>query len=106
MAKNDDPGTDVAVVERVRSLIVSGSDDDPADIAARIDASIMTAESVEDIFNGNRTLGLENIANVILDVSAIIVRQGKDEFNQEENSLGVFVVLETSLGIVTLGART
>jgi hypothetical protein len=105
MAK-DDPGTDVAVVDRVRSLIVSGSDEDPADIAARIDAAILTADSVDDVFNGNRTLGLKDIANVIVDVNAIIVREGKPEFNVEENSLGVFIVLETSLGIVTLGART
>lgn len=98
--------TDVAVVDHVRSLVVSGSGEDPSEISKRIDSAILGADSVDDVFNGNRTLGLDAIANVIVDVNSILIREGRDEFNQEENSLGVFAVLETSLGIVTLGART
>lgn len=99
-------GSEVAVVDRVRQLVVTGKDEDAAEVSARIDAAILSAESVEDVFNGNKTLGLEAIANVIVDVTAIIIREGRDEFNAQDNSLGVFAVLETSLGIVTTGART
>jgi hypothetical protein len=98
--------TEVTVVDRMRSVIASGQDEDASEISARIDAGILNAESVEDVFNGNRTLGLENIANVIVEVTSILIREGRDEFNQEENSLGAYAVLETSLGVVTLGART
>lgn len=95
---------ELATVERMRAVVTQ--DEDSSEISARIDAAILNAETAEDVFNANRTLGLDAIGNVIVEVTNIVIREGRQEFNEEDNSLGVYAIVETSLGVVTLGART
>lgn len=108
MAKADEKGTEVEVVGAdVRGLVATERKDDPSEIGRRIDAGIMNAPTMEQLFNGNATKGIADVLNEVLTVTDIAINEGRDEFNTEPNSLGVYFVIQTEeSGVVTGGART
>lgn len=108
MAGKESASTEVEVVGApdVRRLVASERTEDASEIGKRIDAGIMNAPDMESLFNGNATSGIADVLDKVLVVSDIAINEGRDEYNTEPNSLGVYFVIQTDSGVVTGGART
>jgi hypothetical protein len=83
------------------------TEDDKRKLRDQFDSHIAEATSVDALFDKPKPLGLEDIAGMTVTVNAVRFHKGREEFNQAEDSLGAFMVMELADGrIVTAGART
>lgn len=73
----------------------------------QFDSQIANAQTLDELFEKPKPLGLEDIEGEAVTVNAVRFLKSRDEFTRNLNALGAFCVMELADGrVVTHGART